>query len=127
MNEARRFAASVLGVSVFIALLVACAIVVVGLGLRSLGPERGKGVKVLSTNPETDFANADFANINLDSGLMFKSYRKKKLHELETYRWVDRRHGIVQVPIEVAMKIYAAPLNASAKNTQSLRHKGETQ
>lgn len=35
------------------------------------------------------------------------AYRAEKARQLEGYGWVDRGHGIVRIPIERAMALYA--------------------
>ena len=37
-----------------------------------------------------------------------EAFRRSKLEMLHTYRWIDREKGIVQIPIEQAMRILAA-------------------
>jgi hypothetical protein len=43
-----------------------------------------------------------------------RSYRRDKAGALESYRWIDRADGVVQIPIERAMELVAAEGSAQA-------------
>jgi hypothetical protein len=48
-----------------------------------------------------------------------QTYRSRAEHELNTYGWIDRGHGIVKIPIERAMDLLASrglPVRPSIQN-----------
>ncbi len=60
-------------------------------------------------------AAASFATLQSAPQDELRSYRRSKAMALESYRWVDRTGGVVQIPIERAMDLVAAE---AAKRTE---------
>jgi len=52
--------------------------------------------------------SAPFATLQSAPQDELRSYRRAKAAALEGYRWVDRKGGVVQIPIERAMELVAA-------------------
>ncbi|MFI4980436.1 MAG: hypothetical protein ACHQIO_08805, partial [Nevskiales bacterium] len=54
-------------------------------------------------------APAPFATLQNAPQQDLRTYRRDKAASLEGYRWADRKDGVVQIPIERAMELVAAP------------------
>lgn len=59
--------------------------------------------------PDTpESATVPFATLQSAPQDDLRSYRRDKATALESYRWVDRAGGVVQIPIERAMELVVA-------------------
>jgi hypothetical protein len=59
-------------------------------------------------------AAVPFATLQSTPQVDLRSYRLAQANALESYRWIDRAGGIVQIPIERAMELVATEGNTRA-------------
>jgi hypothetical protein len=90
-----------LGIVVLLIATAAAAFIIMG-GLRISHPAARE------PQPEQGSASAPFATLQSTPQDELRSYRRSKATALEGYRWVDRREGVVRIPIERAMELVAA-------------------
>ena len=70
--------------------------------------------------PDTkESAAVPFATLQSAPQDDLRSYRRDKANALESYHWIDRAGGIVQIPIERAMELVAAQASTQASTQGS--------
>jgi hypothetical protein len=93
----------VLALALFVAVIGVCAVVSLGL-LRALGGARDDSTAVAHADPRAGFA---LPRLQSAPALDLARYRAEKRALLTSYRWIDRAHGVVGIPIERAMALVA--------------------
>jgi hypothetical protein len=91
----------------FSLVIVALVIVTAAVAFKMMG-----GFRIV--HPVTGTAAVDgspsgpFATLQSAPQQDLRSYRRQKALSLDSYQWVDRSAGVVQIPIERAMELMAA-------------------
>jgi len=92
-----------LGILVLIIITAAAAFAMLG-GFRIPLPRAASAAA-----PDTPgSATQPFATLQSAPQDDLRSYRRDKATALESYRWIDRAGGVVQIPVERAMELVAA-------------------
>ena len=83
--------------------------------LHVLGKTTSDDTALAHANPAPTFASP---TLQPTPQLDINDYRAAKRAQLETYRWIDREHAVVAIPIERAMELLArrdAAMNGPAQ------------